>query len=493
MQQNDKNVSFNDWMLEKLEQLREARGAAKKPILKEILDDEEGFKFIRLVMDPEVVLRQTLSPDLKTPMGMFGGARWNFTNVADVKTNIVPLLHEITVLAYTGQTTGKQGETIFRTLYTLTPNKYHPLIDVFLLRELKAGTGAKTVNAVVPGTINMYGYQRCEAGSEALFNDMLAKSPRGVVYCQKKEDALFLNAIKDFDGSVRFYTREGNELVSQTMKPVELDMASVPAYRVVIGECLVFENGELMGRQSGNGKINSIIQTGVDLGPEYKVKFIVWDFINLDVFREASNRSTTEKMIKESSFSMMNTLAYPTRLALLGNWFENKDNIEIVYTTPVQSFEALKKVFKDILSKGGEGVVAKSESFFWFDGTTKDMLKFKAIIESDFEMTEIKMGDPNGKYHDTVGSVVFETSCGKMKFSCSGLTDDQRKQIKDNPEAWLNGIYAVRFNEISQNQDEPDKYAVSFPRIISERRADKKVADTLEDVQNAVSKFIEDL
>ena len=66
--------------------------------------------------------------------------------------------------------------------------------------------------------------------------------------------------------------------------------------------------------------------------------------------------------------------------------------------------------------------------------------------------------------------------------STSGLKDKLREEINANREAWIGKIIAVRANALTQNRDEPDKWALSHPRL-DEVRWDKTTADTFERIE----------
>ena len=71
-----------------------------------------------------------------------------------------------------------------------------------------------------------------------------------------------------------------------------------------------------------------------------------------------------------------------------------------------------------------------------------------------------------------------------IKFNVgSGLTDEQRKEYLDG--SIIGKIVEIKFNSITQNEDEPEKYALYLPRL-KKVRDDKTEADTYEKVKESV-------
>ena len=83
-------------------------------------------------------------------------------------------------------------------------------------------------------------------------------------------------------------------------------------------------------------------------------------------------------------------------------------------------------------------------------------------------------GAKGTKYEKMLGSLIVESSDGKVKFNVgSGFTDKLRK----NPSQFLDKVIEVRYNDVVQNKDEPDFYALYLPRFIRVRE-DKTEADS---------------
>ena len=125
---------------------------------------------------------------------------------------------------------------------------------------------------------------------------------------------------------------------------------------------------------------------------------------------------------------------------------------------------------------------------------TLHFVKLKIECSVELKVTGIEPGRTKGsKYESMIGSLNVESSDGKVRFNVgSGLTDDQRASPED---AYIGKIVTVKFNDIVQNRDEPDRFALYLPRII-EVRQDRTEADSYErivETLNAIDEIIENV
>lgn len=485
-------TSFNQdfaVVAEFLEAITKAKGGDKKNVLENYKGKPEVLRYIKLVLDPSTILYQTLDDKLKQPLGMFAST----VAVPSAEVGLIAMLEFVRLKAAAKETRAEQGVLLFRALYAATPKQFHYLLDCFVLRSLKAGAGVKTINSVYPNAVREFGYQRCESGTKQLLQDII--NTHGVAYIQEKEDGMFLNVVTDRDGIIEnFYTRNGNILVSKSLAGVADEIQSMEfCSKVILGECLVYCDGVLMDRASGNGMLNSIIQTGEDIPENYTIVMRVWDYVERSIWEEARNDRDTKKVMDNPE---LRYTPYEYNFETIELLFTGCKYVTPVWNTKVQTVDEAMSIFKDILKRGGEGIVAKAPRNYWFDGTSKSMLKFKAVIEADFICVGVNAGDPNGKYADLIGSLQFESSCGKIRFGCSGMSDEFRKLVSANPSAFVGGVFAIKFNQVVLSPDgteEEPLYSVTFPRLASEKRLDKLVADDMADVEKVINSYFDSL
>jgi len=111
------------------------------------------------------------------------------------------------------------------------------------------------------------------------------------------------------------------------------------------------------------------------------------------------------------------------RLAILKPY--QNDVIHIIPQIPIQNHAHLQTFFKEIESKGGEGVVVRDPTQPYIDKRTNTALKVKSFDDTECNLTGYTQG--KGKYTGMVGALQCVLS-SKITFKIgSGLTDALRK------------------------------------------------------------------
>ena len=136
----------------------------------------------------------------------------------------------------------------------------------------------------------------------------------------------------------------------------------------------------------------------------------------------------------------------------------------------VYSMKEAQAIADEFISEGGEGAVVKKLDAIWQDGTSKDMVKIKEVYDADLYCIEIKEG--KGKYKGKIGSLILQTSCGRIEVDCgSGLTDLDRNK---HPDEFIGKIIEIQYNKFIQSKkDKPA--SLYLPRFV-EIREDKNTA-----------------
>lgn len=337
-----------------------------------------------------------------------------------------------------------------------------------ILRDLRCGISAKTVNKVWPNTVYIHPYMRCSGFSEKNLSKI--KYP---CYSQTKMDGLYCD-IMIYDGGtsttvVECRTRNGS-IIKLTTDEMNDALATQFDNEVLMGEALaVDEDGELMNRQASNGYLNSD-----DIDPE-RIRFFLWDVVPYDEHQ-----------------AQKGTQSYETRFEYLKESVEGIDFLNVVDTVVCESKQDILDHFETLRKAGEEGSVIKNTAGIWKNGDSKDQIKMKVIFDCDLVPVEWKYGDKDTKYKDVVGSIRFETSDGKLSvWAGSGYTDKQRKDLLKTIDGLIESgtVGVVRGNDVIFNKDNPDLFSIFLPRFAG-FRTDKREADTLERVQQQVKSFI---
>lgn len=335
------------------------------------------------------------------------------------------------------------------------------LLIGILKGDLDCGVNVATINEVFPECIPETPYMRCSVSSKV---DMDKWGWDGGVYGQEKMDGMFANVMVMNDGLVTIKTRAGTRLPLDPLKNLHWSLAdSLIAGHVYMGEMLVFKSGELLPRETGNGILNSILKGGT-LPENHRVKFMMWDVVPLDDFLKGKC-----------------VIPYADRLAMLHEIRSVDSWVGIVETQRYQSKAEAQKHYAEIIAAGGEGTVVKRGGGIWKDGTSKECVKLKVEAEVDLKVVGFNEGE--GKNAATFGSLICQSSDGKLEVSVSGFTDSDRQRIFKEMDEWVSSgrIITVRANMLMPPTNK-DQWSLFLPRFVEER-LDKTEADDLIKIQ----------
>lgn len=329
----------------------------------------------------------------------------------------------------------------------------------------KAGFGTTLVNKVYPGLLPEFPYMRCSLPEKS---NMGKWDWAAGIISQEKADGMFMNVNLDFADQVQLLSRQGqifpekgfeqfHQAVRQHLKPGTQTH----------GEMIVFCEGKILDRQTGNGIINSVAQGGEWVGPEggrVAIKFLAWDQIPLSEVK-AKNKYKVNYDVRFTSI-----------LHQIGDGQSG-----ILTPIPFRMVYSKKEAyehFAEIVGQGGEGTVVKDPKMFWADGTSKDQVKLKLAFVVDVKIVGFTIG--KGKFAATFGAVMYESADGLLKGQVSGMDDKTRDYVHKNREFYLDKIMAVEANAIFKPSASNPFHSLSHPRVVEFRNPiDKRVADTL--------------
>jgi DNA polymerase/3'-5' exonuclease PolX len=182
-------------------------------------------------------------------------------------------------------------------------------------------------------------------------------------------------------------------------------------------------DGELwVGRE--NFQMMGVVRKKVPILEEWKqVQYIVYDLP--DVKKPFSERITDlKKIVKE------NKERWDSIVSTLPEEFQIECPLKMAKQTLIESEEHMDKLYKDILKKGGEGLMIKDPDSLYEDKRSNYMLKVKPDFDEEAEIVDYKLG--NGKNAGILGS-----------FICAPLTNMDTYHLRDkdpNHEFSLSGM-----------------------------------------------------
>jgi len=339
----------------------------------------------------------------------------------------------------------------------------HEVIRRICNKDLRCGASAKLVNKAKSGTVNTIPYMRCST-SKKLDN---IQYPAVV---QEKADGMFVHIMVNKKCQVKIITRNGKNVFALKHLKKEIRKAAVKEkiLRNIVfdGELLVQKNKKILNRKTGNGILNSCIHNTVNSEDAECIVFRGWDSIKLKNFY---NGHDLDHYV--SRFSVFQYLV---------KTIANKNLVDSIISKTVNSYPEAKEFYEWVRKNGGEGAVLKNIFAEWKDHTSTNQVKMKNISEAELVLVGIKKGREDTKWKDHVGSLVFESECGKLKVSVGGLSDDEHLRDIEDWKKEIGTIWTVEFDEVIVDK-KTKVHSLFLPRN-AEIRVDKNKADTLNEI-----------
>lgn len=363
--------------------------------------------------------------------------------------------------------TGNNAITAVTSEMTRLEPKSSELFWRIIKKDLRAGFGAETVNKVAKGLIQAFPYMRCVLPADAKFDtwDWAAGA-----FSQQKADGAFTNIDHDHAGVVRLTTRAGNELPIEQFSGIETGVkALITKGSQTHGEILALLDGRIADRATGNGILNSVLAGGSF--PENAVPlFFAWDQIPLSAVQPKGEHK----------------VSYRSRFTTLVAQLEGSEgSVRLIPTTIVHSLKEAYAHCTSLQGQGKEGTVLKNGAGFWKDTKSgnKDVVKLKLEVDVDLITKEILNGEDGTKNQGRAGRVRMETRDRRLSVNVAVKNEKLRDAIDADREDFIDRIWTVRFNEITEPSASNPLHSLFLPRMAEDGyRTDKDVADSLDEV-----------
>lgn len=450
-----------------LEIIKELRADASLNYKKEVLarySDYEPFKeFLIRVYNPRINYFQRKIPDVVSYEMKEQSTHELYVTLDALSSRII---------------TGGEALEYVRNFLLEANQTIRELFELVIGRDIRAGVGVGIINEIYKDLIEEIPYCRCSKLDEKAL-DRFDTMPDGFLI-QKKSDGQFSYIIIQ-DGEVSFLTRAGTQWTSDKLSK---ELKHLPNC-VIVGEALIIEDRKVFDRKTGNGlltkfiKRESTLETLEDKAKSGRTKakldlaekrdefnwidstinFQVWDSLTFSEFENGlSTRPYTERFGEAIRLSFMTQSLQP------------------IPSYRVYSMKEAQAIADEYISEGFEGAVVKKLDTIWEDGTSKDMVKIKEVYDADLYCVGIKLG--KGKYKGKIGSLILQTSCGRIEVDCgSGLTDLDRNK---HPDEFIGKIIEIQYNKFIQSKkDKPA--SLYLPRFV-EVREDKNIATSYEEI-----------
>jgi len=350
------------------------------------------------------------------------------------------------------------------------------IIERIIDRDLKIGMGTSNINKIFPKLIEKTPYMGAIS-----FNAQKAKDlfKDGNCLSQVKMDGRYCNAI---------IRNHEVEMESRGGEPTVLNGCNFEKELEHLNDIVL--NGELtmdgVSRYESNGIIASLIditkkqdergsentQKKIEAfkkkhGLNYKdalnkIRFTVWDAISVDEYYD--NKSNNP---------------YTVRFARLIRLVNNLKMVSLIESKFVRTYEEAIEHFQEMLNRGDEGTILKSDKGTWKDGKPKWQIKMKLEMDIDLKIVGFNYG--TGKNSELISSLNCETSDGKLKTRPTGITEDDMNYITKNQKKLLGTLVEVKCSGLSQ--DSSGNYSLLHP-VFKMLRDDKRIANSLNEVKS---------
>ena len=363
-------------------------------------------------------------------------------------------------------TGGAALDAINKAMVLATNEEWNGWYRLILIKDLKAGFSESTVNKAVKCNeaykIPTTPYMRCSLPEASNMEEWDWSEG---VFSQIKADGMFAYVNVSEDKFV-WITSRGGTLFPDGVLGIEVAAANTFAPGTSAhGELTVYQDGVMLERQIGNGILNSVAKGG-SLEPNQVVVFDCWDQVPLEYF------------VEKGKFTVPYHMRYEALEAQLS---ENPSGqIKLIETRIVYSHDEALVHYRDARKRKLEGTICKQRDCIWKDGTSKDQVKQKEVVDIDLEIVGFTVG--KNKFAHLFGSLICNSACGLLVVNASGIPDDLRKHIHRNRAEFMNKIAAIRSNGIMYSTKAGKPHSLFLPRLV-EVRDDKTVADTFAEIE----------
>lgn len=327
------------------------------------------------------------------------------------------------------------------------------MIMKILTKRMNIGIGAKLVNKAV-------GSEIIPDPSLMLATDKQGEIEKwGKIYCEEKYDGVRVIAMMNPDRTFSFYTRAFNELDSSKLSKIAKDLSEISDKA---GHTSIFYDGELtdFDRKSVSGKVTQILKGTAPDNIDDNFLFNVFDL---------EDNTTLEKG--------KGSVLYTERRRILAEtlgFLPEDSNIRLGQMWEVDSMEDTLVIYRDIVSKGGEGVICKNDHLYECK-RSKSWIKLKEVNDCDLVVTGWYEGE--GKREGYIGGLICTDKSGTLKVKIgAGFTDNDLETLSPIREELIGKIVAVQYNV--PITDKHENRSLFLPRFI-EVRNDKNEADDM--------------
>jgi len=421
------------------------------------------------------VLTMTLDP--RITFGIKKIPKYDFVSHSLTLTEAMDALGKL----ITRDATGNNGIELLKNILESVTEKDAQVIKWIIAKDFKAGFGESIINdEMKPFSIYSVPYMGAVSYSEKRIRKILEN---GNALSEVKMDGRYLNCVVR-NNSVFMESRGGKP--NPLMGCLEKEALALSKE---IGYDEVVFNGELMlkgekDRYKANGIISSFVSIaqkefdGVDITKEI-IKFEKVNEMSIDEVKERIQLVVWDFIPYSDYLEKIWEVPRTMRLKILETAIENTDSFQLVEYKVIHTYSEAIEHFQEMLARGEEGTIVKSFSGIWEDKKPTYQCKMKVEISTDLIIVEFNYGTPGTKNENVISSLNVESTCGELKTSPGGITENDMSYITENMDMLLGKIVEVKSCGISK--DSKDNYSLLHP-VFEKLRLDKNTGDDLQNI-----------
>ena len=402
------------------------------PILSQYKDNFEIKLILRYTYDPYIIL---------------GLSKKSLTKQVPVESDGVPsdIIELLTYLAK--HNTGRYVDIACAQAFIKANEPYEDLIIDIISKELRTGVQPTTLNKIFgEGFIRSFGVQL----AQRYFENPDKFLPKGTTFIlSQKLDGIRCVIIKDYNGNIEFFTRQG--------QPIEglVELAEEAKY---LSSGYVYDGELLLDKDVKESK--DLYRETVKIVNSDREKrgiiFNCFDSIEYESFVKGFDERPTylrkdfiHKLLQSPNFHYIKEVP---------NLYRGMDQTEVT------------RWLDQITSEGGEGVMINIADAPYECKRSRFLLKVKKFNTADVKVLSLEEGTGANKGRLGAVQVEFLGPDGKS-YTCrvgSGFEQSEREYFWQHPEELQGRIIEIKYFEISNNQ-ENDDYSLRFPTFKSVR------------------------
>lgn len=404
----------------------------KESILSQYKDSENVKAIFQYVYDPYIILGLSKKSLTKQVPVVIERAPWD----------ILELLRYLSA-----HNTGKYTDIAYAQAFINNNKDYKDLIMDIISKDLRTGVQPTTLNKIFgDGFIRSFGVQL----AQRYFENPQKYLPQGTTFIlSQKLDGIRCVILKDDNGNVEFFTRQG--------QPIEglVELAEEARF---LSSGYVYDGELLLDKdiQESKDLYRETVKVVNSDGEKRGLIFNCFDSVSYaDFLKGFDDRPTylrkdfVHKLLQSPNFHYIKEVP---------NLYMGMDQAEI--TTWLDK----------ITSEGGEGVMINIANAPYECKRSKYILKVKKFNTADVRVLSLEEG--TGANKGKLGAVLVEFLGPDGKpYICkvgSGFEQAEREYFWQNPDQLQGRIIEIKYFEISNNQ-ENDNYSLRFPTFKSVR------------------------